>query len=193
MRSPRDESRDLEGNFLESMMYVHSGLDPSEAIYAQERRGQQQLVHSDVLPTNYGLQGKREDFEALGFRFGDPVPDDPLFQEVMLPDGWRREPTEHAMWSKIVDERGLERVAVFYKAASYDRKAHMRVVNVGYEAASSFLYSDMPIPWSAFTDDERSEAIRGLEEYAAYADDPTRADVYEHIPKAKAELERIRS
>jgi hypothetical protein len=29
------------------------------------------------------------------------------------------------MWSQLVDAEGVPRVAIFYKAAFYDRKAHM--------------------------------------------------------------------
>lgn len=94
----------------------------------QERRGQQQLVHSAVLPTEiepYG--GDQPAFEALGFTFGDPQPHDPKFRPATLPDGWKREGSEHDMWSYLVDELGRRRVAVFYKAAFYDRRAFMRL------------------------------------------------------------------
>ncbi len=98
--------------------------DAGSYIEDQERDGQKQLVNSDRLPTEIS-HGTQADFEALGFVFGDVDPDDPLFRQVTLPDGWVRRGSDHAMWSYIDDERGRERVAIFYKAAFYDRRASM--------------------------------------------------------------------
>ncbi|MFE9737321.1 hypothetical protein [Streptomyces sp. NPDC006477] len=98
-------------------------------IGAQEARGQQQLVHSDRLPTE--LRDDRAAFEALGFTFGTPDADDPLFTPTTVPDGWTREAADdHDMWSYVVDTLGRRRVAVFYKSAFYDRRADMHIVSV---------------------------------------------------------------
>ncbi len=91
-------------------------------IPAQERAGQAELLASSLLPLD--LRRRESDFAALGFVFHGLVEDDPLFQRVTLPPGWQREGTSHAMWSYITDEQGRRRVAVFYKAAFYDRGAH---------------------------------------------------------------------
>jgi hypothetical protein len=91
-------------------------------------RGQQQLVNSDRLPTRI-IRGSRADFEALGFRFGEPDPKDPLFCAAQLPAGWKREASDHPMWSHIVDVLGRRRVDVFYKAAFYDRDAFMSLIS----------------------------------------------------------------
>jgi hypothetical protein len=99
--------------------------DPTNAIMAMEAQGQRELVQSDRLPTQVHSDGGDEAFLALGFTFGEPDPRDPLFRPATLPPGWKREPTDHSMWSRIVDELGRERVAIFYKAAFYDRKADM--------------------------------------------------------------------
>ncbi len=93
-------------------------------IEAQEKAGQQELVQSDKLPTEI-LYSSQEDFEALGFVFGEEVKGDPLFRHATLPEGWKREASDHDMWSYIVDENGVRRVSIFYKAAFYDRGAHM--------------------------------------------------------------------
>lgn len=98
-----------------------------EAIEAQEARGQQELVNADVVPTQF-YQSKKEDFEALGFIFGEVVTGDPLFQYVTLPPGWKKQATDHSMWVNICDETGKERVSIFYKAAFYDRCAMMEVL-----------------------------------------------------------------
>lgn len=95
-----------------------------EYITGMEAAGQRQLVNSSVLPASTP-HDSREDFEALGFVFGAPVPGDPLFVEATLPDGWEKRGSDHDMWSYIYDAEGNQRVAVFYKAAFYDRKADM--------------------------------------------------------------------
>lgn len=126
---------------LTSMLLLATG-DPDAVIGQQERAGQQQLVHSDRLPTE--LHSPREDFEALGFSFGDPDPHDPLFMPATLPDGWKREASDHDMGSYVVDELGRRRVSVFYKAAFYDRKADMGLVSV-YGYLSACDYSGTPV------------------------------------------------
>lgn len=97
----------------------------SEPIRRMERDGQRQLVNSDRLPSEFS--GDRAEWEALGFTFGKPDANDPLFMSVTLPEGWGREGSDHDMWSYVVDETGRRRVAVFYKAAFYDRRAFMRL------------------------------------------------------------------
>lgn len=102
---------------------------PGSFIESQERDGQRQLVNSDRLPTEI-LYGSRSEFEALGFTFGEPDERDPMFRPATLPPGWKREGSDHAMWSYIVDGLGRRRVSVFYKAAFYDRSAHMALTGV---------------------------------------------------------------
>ena len=92
------------------------------AIEDQEARGQAELVNSEVLPASCG---GREKLEAAGVVFGSPVDGDPLFVHAALPDGWKKRPTEHSMWSDLIDAEGKVRANIFYKAAFYDRKAHM--------------------------------------------------------------------
>lgn len=96
----------------------------SEAIEALEARGQKQLVVSDVLPVKW-LHGPMSCLGQAGVVFGEICADDPLFQEVTLPKGWSKKATDHAMWSKLLDDKGRERASIFYKAAFYDRGAHI--------------------------------------------------------------------
>jgi hypothetical protein len=96
--------------------------DASAAIMNQEARGQQALCRSEVLPRECSYC-TREQLEQLGIMFGKDVDD--LFIEATLPPGWSKQPTEHSMWSQLVDEQGRERARIFYKAAFYDRKAHI--------------------------------------------------------------------
>jgi hypothetical protein len=90
-------------------------------IEAQESQGQGDLVNSDTLPT----EGLERIAAALGIAIVDPVPDDALFTYVKLPVGWTKTGTDHAMWSELLDEKGRKRAAIFYKAAFYDRGAHI--------------------------------------------------------------------
>ncbi len=111
----------------EALLGLALTLGASESIEYLEAEGQQELIESTVLPTVI-VGATQPEFEALGFTFGEEVPGDPLFRAATLPEGWKREGSDHAMWSYVVDETGQQRVAIFYKAASYDRKAHMSLV-----------------------------------------------------------------
>jgi hypothetical protein len=109
-------------------------------IEGMEARGQRQLVNSDQLPTQIE-HGTRAEFEAVGFVFGEPNKSDPLFTPTMLPEGWKREGTDHSMHSNVVDPLGRTRVSVFYKAAFYDRRAGMSLMTPsGY--LNGFLWAD---------------------------------------------------
>ncbi|MFE3052303.1 hypothetical protein [Nocardia sp. NPDC059239] len=127
-----------------------------------EAAGQQQIVSSSQLPK----KGPWPEAEALGFIRGDDVPGDDLFVFATLPDGWKKVATDHAMHSKIVDEREVERVSVFYKAAFYDRRADFHIVNVGYQLASDAIWGDgavkLPASWSKLTDNERADYANAL-------------------------------
>lgn len=101
-------------------------------IELQEAIGQQELVNSQVLPTD-GLEWRwqradkfkvspKEYLTTLGFVFGENQDD--MFINVTFPEGWEMQPTDHSMWSYINDPNGRERVAIFYKAAFYDCSAH---------------------------------------------------------------------
>lgn len=127
-----------------------------------ERAGQQQLVASTVLPA--AMDGEDAPFEALGFTFGEQVPGDPLFRQATLPEGWTREGTEHAMHSVIKDERGIARVGVFYKAAFYDRRADMSIMNVGFQFETAWVYGDETPEFNPlFTDAELLDILKAAE------------------------------
>lgn len=92
-------------------------------IEAQEAREQKRLVASTMLPKEVGYDNTREQFEAIGIVFGKDVDD--LFVECVIPAGWTKRPTEHSMWSELVDDKGRVRAQIFYKGAFYDRNAHI--------------------------------------------------------------------
>lgn len=97
------------------------------AIEAQEARGQRELVNADVLPTK-GTWDNKPIWEAMGIKLGDRVASDDMFTHVELPAGWSKRATDHSMWSELVDDKGRKRASIFYKAAFYDRSAHISPV-----------------------------------------------------------------
>ena len=94
-------------------------------IEASDSRGQRELVNSTQLPVQ--VRGDKQKLIEAGVVFGEPSKGDKLFCEVTLPLGWKKEATDHFMWSKLVDADGVERATIFYKAAFYDRDAFMNV------------------------------------------------------------------
>lgn len=107
----------------------------ARAIEEQEAQGQHELVNSMQLPRQMGYDANdRAAYEKLGFKFaeekpGEQLKGDKLFIDAALPEGWKKVRTDHSMWSNIVDTKGRVRVTVFYKAAFYDRDAHMGLVS----------------------------------------------------------------
>lgn len=97
------------------------------AIEFQESRGQGDFVSSDTLPRHRDGETERA-LVLAGVKFLGLIEDDPLFQYVTLPKGWRKESTSHSMWSNLLDEKGRIRFAIFYKAAFYDRDARISAV-----------------------------------------------------------------
>ncbi len=100
----------------------------SEAILHQEAQGQRSFVGSDTLPTDIGRHSDYDAkaiLEAAGVKFLGIVEGDEMFQYVEFPLGWKKVATDHSMWSKLVDDKGRARASIFYKAAFYDRSAHM--------------------------------------------------------------------
>jgi len=99
-------------------------MGSSVAIEHQEAQGQRQFVESDTLPMD--IRGEeRAILETFGVKFLGAVPGDDAFQYVELPLGWRKTPTDHSMWSELMDEKGRKRASIFYKAAHYDRRANL--------------------------------------------------------------------
>lgn len=112
-------------------------MGASESIEHSEKQGQQMLVRSEVLPKDT-MRDTRQQFEAMGIKFGEDADD--IFVFVTLPDGWKKVPTDHQMWSDLVDDKGRKRAEIFYKAAFYDRSAHMYLTR--RYIVSSFEYTD---------------------------------------------------
>jgi hypothetical protein len=92
-------------------------------IGGMEKAGEAQLVASAVIPTERSVPDA--ELTDLGFVLGALVEGDPLFQNCTVPDGWTKRPTDHDMWSEILDNEERVRFRIFYKAAFYDRRAAM--------------------------------------------------------------------
>lgn len=193
------ESRDNPIAFLAEPMLFGGSV----AIERQEAIGRAELVASEVLPTDLGHGAKvRQVLEGYGIKFLGVCEDDPIFQSVELPAGWSKKPTDHSMWSKLVDDKGRERAAIFYKAAFYDRSALLHLtrrfsVTVDYERrekdnvavatasdGETVIHTTEPKPidgeaYWRFTDEAKAEAVAWLTERypdwqnpAAYWDEP---------------------
>lgn len=138
------------------------GGGQSEYIEEMEARGARQVVASDKIPTDAPWARLAE----LGFVRGDAVYGDELFTHVKLPEGWRREGTGHSMHTDIVDERGVPRVGIFYKAAFYDRRADAHIISIAAKLTTSVLYGDgpavLPELWPVLTDEERADFIASV-------------------------------
>lgn len=174
----RNTTADMRGaNSLDLNLLLLTGMENggnvSSFIENQERAGQQQLVRSEMLPTD--TSGKDADFEAAGFTFGKPLDDDPMFRPATLPDGWSRQGSDHAMWSYLVDDLGRRRASVFYKAAFYDRSAHMRLTDIdgyvhchvnGYEGYSDLITDESWATPAAVAESARRQA-KGVAEKIA--------------------------
>ena len=132
-QTPRGEIRAGREKPIEILAEAMFEKHPGGAIEAMESRGQQQLVASTKLPVKTGggyADNDDKPFLDLGFTFGPADEDDPLFREATLPEGWRKEGSDHAMWSYIVDADGEQRVGIFFKAAFYDRHAFMHIIRM---------------------------------------------------------------
>ncbi len=97
-----------------------------DAINKQEAEGQQQIIAEggSQLPTE--MNGcTEEQLLELGFTLGALKVDDPKFRYGGLPSGWKIVGTDHDMHSNILDEKNRKRGGIFYKAAFYERQAHI--------------------------------------------------------------------
>lgn len=128
------------------------------AIYAQEAEGQQELINSSQLPvkSNDRLEpNAKVAYKKMGILvhpftdkiariFKDQVNklnNDPIFVSVILPPGWKISDTNHSMWNNLVDHRDRIRANIFYKAAFYDRSAHINFIR-RYAYTQEFIERD---------------------------------------------------
>lgn len=99
------------------------------AIERQEEDGQKQLVESSQLPRKAGYhEDSKNLLEKLGCKIIGESDGDDLFYDVELPKGWKKQSTDHPMWSELINEKNDVVAQIFYKAAFYDRDAFIRLV-----------------------------------------------------------------
>ena len=91
-------------------------------IEQQESAGQRELLERNILPRLI-RGGTREQLAQFGLRFGKDIDD--LFVECVLPLGWTKKAGEWDTHNDLLDEKGRVRAFIFFKAAFYDRQAHM--------------------------------------------------------------------
>lgn len=183
--------RGTRGGWEITLDAMSGGKYGPAAIEEMEREGKAQLMNSDRLPVKLNVFGQsqgeaRAEFEALGFTFGEPDEDDPMFRRATFPPGWSRKGSSHALWSYLVDELGRDRVSIFYKAAFYDRGAFMSLTGLGSYVAASVEYDAAPIvfddQWAtreavaAAMREIRSARLKGAADYRGYADDTAGRD-----------------
>lgn len=102
---------------------------------AMEKKGQDEAVATTMLPAKIY---DKEEWEALGFTFGDPDPKDPLWAPATMPKGWSRKGSNNPMWTNLIDARGNCRGQFFYKASFWDRDTLMHGPYRRYIAAPDY-------------------------------------------------------
>ena len=100
---------------------VMSGEGIDDVLDDEERAAQSRLSISDSLP----IKGMGKCPKSLGLVW-DKGCSDPLFVEVKLPIDWKKVPTDHPMWTHLVDHMGRKRAAIFYKSALWDNEAFIQ-------------------------------------------------------------------
>jgi hypothetical protein len=157
------------------------GVASHDAIVASEAAGQAELVNSTLLPFKTNGQG-HQPFLDVGIKLGDTVVDE-LFVEAELPEGWEKRPApDHNMWSYIYDQHGRLRINVFYKAAVYDRRAHMKL----QARFSAVEENQIPDNWKC---PRRFTVADATATEPHFATDWYSGDDYEASSKAKDECE----
>lgn len=118
-------ARDPSEHLVDVM--AHGG-SASRLVEAQESAGQKQVAKAagTRLPAEGTVNGRYEgnplfDWGSIGVKIGEPIKNDEIWIEAELPEGWSVKPTDHSMWSDLVDDKGRKRAQIFYKAAFYDR------------------------------------------------------------------------
>jgi hypothetical protein len=84
---------------------------------------QNQMAYSNKFPIKMG-EGQQV-YESLGFRFGNTI--DKLFIEAEFPEGWKIKPTDHYMWSELLDNKNRVRGMIFYKPDFWDQDAFVNL------------------------------------------------------------------
>lgn len=106
------------------------GRNPG-AIEEQEAQGQREMCSEPWQLPVRGIEGAISGTGVITKVL--PASRDPLFVDAELPDGWSIKPTDHSMWSALVDDNNQVVAEIFYKAAYYERVASIRSAIPHYE------------------------------------------------------------
>jgi hypothetical protein len=174
------------------LVHLMGMMDSGQTGYIEgmEAAGQRQFVASTVMPT----ECDEKELDALGFKLGDPVGGDGLFRHATLPQGWSKQGSDHSMWSDIVDEHGRRRVAIFYKAAFYDRRAFASVdtlysyLSDVISGAASLVYDG---EW-ATPEAVKAEAEKAADDLERHAVTFDEAQMPEAAARERADADRFR-
>ena len=124
---------------LDGLLFLMRTLSgESDVIEHMEAEGQERVVKNTMMAKK--MRPSKEAWEQLGFVFTD-IPADDVLCNATLPEGWSLRVTDHSMWNEIIDENGMIRGSMFYKAAFYDRDAHMSL-QCRYAVRSSYVGDD---------------------------------------------------
>lgn len=97
-----------------------------DKIQLMEKKYQKEFVSSDQLPKDF-LNGDKSVLENLGVKFVQESPNDPLFYDVILPDGWHKKAKEHAYYSELLNKDGRIVATIYYCGNIYKRDANIRL------------------------------------------------------------------
>lgn len=104
-------------------------FDGGAGVIREERQGTEALVKANGarLPMDgTTTPDEQERCRAVGITLGATVRGDALFREATLPTGWATKPSpDDHRTTLLCDDKGQTRGVIWYKAASYDRKANM--------------------------------------------------------------------
>lgn len=167
-----DKRKRLEG----MEMLIRALCGEENVIENMEKEGQNKAVRETLLPKI--MKPEQEYWEELGFVF-EEIEDDDIMCKGTLPEGWKLIPTDHQMWTNIVDQNNTKRGSMFYKAAFYDRKAHMNL-KARYSVTSQYVDENMMIKEVYFGNENEKLFIAGT---VYYDDNMTSEDLestYEH-------------
>lgn len=145
-------------NELSKMSAIIRGIKGEDNIVENiEKEGQQHVINNIMVARK--MWPSKEHFEQLGFIFED-IPGDDVLCYATLPKGWSIKATNHPMWNDIIDENGMIRTEMFYKADFYDRKAHMDL-RCRYRVCSRYVDEKHSITEIYFGNDEEILFIAG--------------------------------
>jgi hypothetical protein len=101
-------------------------------ILQQERIAQKEIVEvGEQLPiksNTTGITNAAAQYGKMGIKVLVPSKGDDIFLNVKLPAGWKIVPTDHAMWTDLIDGKGRKRASMFFKGAFYDRDSFVNFI-----------------------------------------------------------------